>query len=93
MRLTTDTPGAATRHVEWFRDLDGQVNMEDRDLVIDLFRSTLTCSLQEKFERNPPTSIWEWYQEVEDIDHQQMVMQHSASRYPSILMSHTNTVA
>ncbi|SYW86832.1 uncharacterized protein UHO2_05457 [Ustilago hordei] len=68
MRLTTDTPGAATRHVEWFRDLEGQVNMEDRDLVIDLFRSTLTHGLQEKFERNPPTSIWEWYQEVEDID-------------------------
>ncbi|KAJ1041509.1 hypothetical protein NDA10_002974 [Ustilago hordei] len=93
MRLTTDTPGAATRHVEWFRDLEGQVNMEDRDLVIDLFRSTLTHSLQEKFEQNPPTSIWEWYREVEDIDCQCMVMQHSASRYPSILTSRTNLVA
>ncbi|KAJ1578685.1 hypothetical protein NDA11_004660 [Ustilago hordei] len=93
MQLTTDTPGAATRHVEWFRDLEGQVNMEDRDLVIDLFRSTLTHGLQEKFKRNPPTSIWEWYQEVEDIDCQQMVMQHSASRYPSILTSRMNLVA
>ncbi|SOV09051.1 uncharacterized protein UDID_18243 [Ustilago sp. UG-2017a] len=35
--LTSDTPGAATHHVERFRDLEGQVNFDDNDLVIDLF--------------------------------------------------------
>ncbi|UTT91982.1 hypothetical protein NDA17_002523 [Ustilago hordei] len=38
LRLTSDTPGAATRHVERFRDLEGQVNLDDNELVIDLFR-------------------------------------------------------
>ncbi|KAJ1598975.1 hypothetical protein NDA14_006704 [Ustilago hordei] len=39
LRLTSDTPGAATRHVEQFRDLEGQVNLDDNELVIDLFRA------------------------------------------------------
>ncbi|KAJ1579310.1 hypothetical protein NDA11_003142 [Ustilago hordei] len=38
LRLTSDAPGAATRHVERFRDLEGQVNLDDNELVIDLFR-------------------------------------------------------
>ncbi|KAJ1038883.1 hypothetical protein NDA10_003520 [Ustilago hordei] len=63
LRLTSDTPGAATRHVERFRDLEGQVNLDDNELVIDLFRGSLTCSIQEKFERNPPGKRWEWYRE------------------------------
>ena len=53
LRLTSDAPGAATRHVERFRDLEGQVNLDDNELVIDLFRGSLTRSIQEKFERNP----------------------------------------
>ncbi|KAJ1589662.1 hypothetical protein NDA15_007645 [Ustilago hordei] len=40
LRLTSDAPGAATRHVERFRDLEGQVNLDDNELVIDLFRGT-----------------------------------------------------
>ncbi|KAJ1042838.1 hypothetical protein NDA10_001531 [Ustilago hordei] len=36
--LTSNAPGAATRHVEQFRDLEGQVNLDDNELVIDLFR-------------------------------------------------------
>ncbi|KAJ1583848.1 hypothetical protein NDA15_007322 [Ustilago hordei] len=56
LRLTSDAPGAATHHVEQFRDLEGQVNLDDNELVIDLFRSSLTRSIQEKFERNP---TWE----------------------------------
>ncbi|UTT92614.1 hypothetical protein NDA17_007138 [Ustilago hordei] len=63
LRLTSDAPGAATRHVERFRDLEGQVNLDDNELVIDLFRGSLTCSIQEKFERNPPGKRWEWYRE------------------------------
>ncbi|KAJ1584284.1 hypothetical protein NDA12_000970 [Ustilago hordei] len=63
LRLTSDTPGAATRHVERFRDLEGQVNLDDNELVIDLFRGSLTRSIQEKFERNPPGKRWEWYRE------------------------------
>ncbi|KAJ1597450.1 hypothetical protein NDA14_000114 [Ustilago hordei] len=63
LRLTSDAPGAATRHVERFRDLEGQVNLDDNELVIDLFRGSLTRSIQEKFERNPPGKRWEWYQE------------------------------
>ncbi|KAJ1598377.1 hypothetical protein NDA14_007075 [Ustilago hordei] len=59
LRLTSDAPGAATRHVERFRDLEGQVNLDDNELVIDLFRGSLTCSIQEKFERNPPGKRWE----------------------------------
>ncbi|UTT90045.1 hypothetical protein NDA17_001083 [Ustilago hordei] len=39
LRLTSDAPGAATRHVERFRDLEGQVNLDDNELVIDLFRA------------------------------------------------------
>ncbi|KAJ1036757.1 hypothetical protein NDA10_002726 [Ustilago hordei] len=61
--LTSDAPGAATRHVERFRDLEGQVNLDDNELVIDLFRGSLTRSIQEKFERNPPGKRWEWYRE------------------------------
>ncbi|KAJ1579991.1 hypothetical protein NDA15_004122 [Ustilago hordei] len=63
LRLTSDAPGAATHHVERFRDLEGQVNLDDNELVIDLFRGSLTCSIQEKFERNPPGKRWEWYRE------------------------------
>ncbi|KAJ1584104.1 hypothetical protein NDA11_004353 [Ustilago hordei] len=63
LRLTSDVPGAATRHVERFRDLEGQVNLDDNELVIDLFRGSLTRSIQEKFERNPPGKRWEWYRE------------------------------
>ncbi|SYW74188.1 uncharacterized protein UHO2_01053 [Ustilago hordei] len=57
LRLTSDAPGAATHHVEQFRDLEGQVNLDDNELVIDLFRSSLTCSIQEKFERNPLSGV------------------------------------
>lgn len=81
LKLTSDTPGAATRHVERFRDLEGQVSLEDTELVIDMFRGSLTRSLQEKFERNPPTDRWGWYREVEDIDRQRMLMQQSAARH------------
>ncbi|KAJ1604088.1 hypothetical protein NDA14_000254 [Ustilago hordei] len=63
LRLTSDAPGATTRHVEQFRDLEGQVNLDDNELVIELFRGSLTCSIQEKFERNPPGKRWEWYRE------------------------------
>ncbi|KAJ1571010.1 hypothetical protein NDA11_006716 [Ustilago hordei] len=59
LRLTSDAPGAATCHVERFRDLEGQVNLDDNELVIDLFRGSLTHSIQEKFERNPPGKRWE----------------------------------
>ncbi|SPC62201.1 related to pol protein [Ustilago sp. UG-2017b] len=59
LRLTSDAPGAATHHVEQFRDLEGQVNLDDNELVIDLFRGSLTRSIQEKFERNPPEKRWE----------------------------------
>ncbi|SYW75163.1 uncharacterized protein UHO2_03557 [Ustilago hordei] len=76
LRLTSDAPGAATCHVEQFRDLEGQVNLDDNELVIDLFRGSLTCSIQEKFERNPPGKRWEWYREVEEIDRQRMLLQH-----------------
>ncbi|SPC65681.1 related to retrotransposon protein [Ustilago sp. UG-2017b] len=65
LRLTSDAPGAATRHVEQFRDLEGQVNLGDNELTIDLFRGSLTRSIQEKFERNPPKELWEWFREVE----------------------------
>ncbi|SYW84122.1 uncharacterized protein UHO2_03319 [Ustilago hordei] len=75
LRLTSDAPGAATCHVEQFRDLEGQVNLDDNELVIDLFRGSLTCSIQEKFERNPPGKRWEWYREVEEIDRQRMLLQ------------------
>ncbi|KAJ1038321.1 hypothetical protein NDA10_007461 [Ustilago hordei] len=63
LRLTSDAPGATTRHVERFRDLEGQVNLDDNELVMDLFRGSLTRSIQEKFERNPPGKRWEWYRE------------------------------
>ncbi|KAJ1039784.1 hypothetical protein NDA10_000315 [Ustilago hordei] len=81
LRLTSDAPGAATRHVEQFRNLEGQVNLDDNELVIDLFRGSLTCSIQEKFERNPPGKRWEWYREVEEIDRQRMLLQQSSARH------------
>ncbi|KAJ1044417.1 hypothetical protein NDA10_002065 [Ustilago hordei] len=81
LRLTSDAPGAATRHVERFRDLEGQVNLDDNELVIDLFRGSLTHSIQEKFERNPPGKRWEWYREVEEIDRQRMLLQQSSARH------------
>ncbi|KAJ1597428.1 hypothetical protein NDA14_007651 [Ustilago hordei] len=81
LRLTSDAPGAATRHVERFRDLEGQVNLDGNELVIDLFRGSLTRSIQEKFERNPPGKRWEWYREVEEIDRQRMLLQQSSARH------------
>ncbi|KAJ1038656.1 hypothetical protein NDA10_002516 [Ustilago hordei] len=81
LRLTSDAPGAATRHVEQFRDLEGQANLDDNELVIDLFRGSLTRSIQEKFERNPPGKRWEWYREVEEIDRQRMLLQQSSARH------------
>ncbi|KAJ1019560.1 hypothetical protein NDA18_006038 [Ustilago nuda] len=90
LKLTSNAPGAATCHVERFRDLEGQVNLEDNELIIDLFRGSLTQSLQEKFEHNPPARRWEWYQEVEDIDQQRMLLQQSSSRHPSAGLPHSN---
>ncbi|SOV06390.1 uncharacterized protein UDID_17449 [Ustilago sp. UG-2017a] len=81
--LNSDAPGAATRHTERFRDLEGQVNLDDNKLVIDLFRGSLTRSLQEKFERNPSMKRWEWYWEVKEIDQQRMLLQQSSARHPS----------
>ncbi|SNX84754.1 related to pol protein [Melanopsichium pennsylvanicum] len=92
LRLITDTPGAATRHVKQFRDLAAQCHMEDPEFVIDLFRGSLTRSLQEKFERNPPEDQWAWYREVEDIDRQRMRHQQNAVRFaptPAIRTAHT----
>ncbi|SOV09701.1 uncharacterized protein UDID_19290 [Ustilago sp. UG-2017a] len=81
LRLTSDAPGAATRHVEQFRDLEGQVNLGDNELTIDLFRGSLTQSIQEKFERNPPKELWEWFREVEEIDRQRMLLQQASARH------------
>ncbi|SPC65773.1 related to pol protein [Ustilago sp. UG-2017b] len=81
LRLISDAPGAATCHVEQFRDLEGQVNLGDNELTIDLFRGSLTCSIQEKFERNPPHELWEWFQEVEEIDRQRMLLQQASARH------------
>ncbi|SOV08214.1 uncharacterized protein UDID_17320 [Ustilago sp. UG-2017a] len=81
LRLTSDAPGAATRHVEQFRDLVGQVNLGDNELTIDLFRGSLTRSIQEKFERNPPKELWEWFREVEEIDRQRMLLQQASARH------------
>ncbi|SOV03296.1 uncharacterized protein UDID_18616 [Ustilago sp. UG-2017a] len=81
LRLTSDAPGAATRHVEQFRDLEGQVNLGDNELTIDLFRGSLTRSIQEKFERNPPKELWEWFREVEEIDRQRMLLQQASARH------------
>ncbi|KAJ1576548.1 hypothetical protein NDA12_007470 [Ustilago hordei] len=83
LKLTSDAPGATMRHVERFRDLEGQVILVDNELIIDLFRGSLTCSLQEKFEHNPPAKRWGWYREVEDIDQQRMLLQQSSARHPS----------
>ncbi|KAJ1038256.1 hypothetical protein NDA10_003212 [Ustilago hordei] len=95
LRLTSDAPGAATRHVERFRDLEGQVNLDDNELVIDLFRGSLTRSIQEKFERNPPGKRWEWYREVEEIDRQRMLLQQSSARHslPNAITSTKNWVS
>ncbi|KAJ1597724.1 hypothetical protein NDA14_002239 [Ustilago hordei] len=88
--LMSDAPGAATRHVEQFRDLEGQVNLDDNELVIDLFRGSLTWSLQEKFEWNPPVKRWEWYREVEEINQQRMLLQQSSAQHPSAAPSQPN---
>ncbi|SPC67735.1 related to retrotransposon nucleocapsid protein [Ustilago sp. UG-2017b] len=81
LRLTSDAPGAATHHVEQFRDLEGQANLGDNELTIDLFRGSLTRSIQEKFERNPPHELWEWFREVEEIDRQRMLLQQASARH------------
>ncbi|KAJ1039905.1 hypothetical protein NDA11_001043 [Ustilago hordei] len=88
--LTSDVPGAATCHIEHFRDLEGQVNLDDNEVVIDLFQGSLTCSLQEKFEQNPPVKRWEWYREVEEIDRQRMLLQQSSARHPNATLLQPN---
>ncbi|SOV02264.1 uncharacterized protein UDID_19157 [Ustilago sp. UG-2017a] len=95
LRLTSDAPGAATRHVEQFRDLEGQVNLGDNELTIDLFRGSLTRSIQEKFERNPPKELWEWFREVEEIDRQRMLLQQASARHlqaNNVLINHRNLI-
>ncbi|SOV06277.1 uncharacterized protein UDID_19503 [Ustilago sp. UG-2017a] len=95
LRLTSDAPGAATRHVEQFRDLEGQVNLGDNELTIDLFRGSLTRSIQEKFERNPPKELWEWFREVEEIDRQRMLLQQASARHlqaNNALINHRNLI-
>ncbi|SOV04157.1 uncharacterized protein UDID_17020 [Ustilago sp. UG-2017a] len=69
LRLTSDAPGAATRHVEQFRDLEGQVNLGDNELTIDLFRGSLTRSIQEKFERNPQRNYGSARQTTQHLPH------------------------
>ncbi|KAJ1590247.1 hypothetical protein NDA12_005508 [Ustilago hordei] len=91
LHLTSDAPGAATCHVKHFRDLEGQVNLDDNELVIDLFQGSLTCSLQEKFEWNPPVKRWEWYQEVKEIDQQRMLLLQSTARHPSVTPPQPNS--
>ncbi|KAJ1036696.1 hypothetical protein NDA10_005917 [Ustilago hordei] len=59
----------------------GTTSQNDNELVIDLFRGSLTRSIQEKFERNPPGKRWEWYREVEEIDRQRMLLQQSSARH------------
>lgn len=78
LKMPNDFPGTATKYVERFRDLNSRANIEDQGLSTHLFRTGLTRSILEKFERNPPTSLWGWYQEVEAIDHQRGVNQQSS---------------
>nr|QBH67502.1 putative gag-pol polyprotein [Ustilago esculenta] len=68
LKMESDALGAATCHVECFRDLESQANIDDNELILFLFRNSLTCSLQEKFKRNPPEDPWSWYREVKAID-------------------------
>lgn len=75
LRMANDQPGTATRYVERFRDLDGRADMGDQELSMHLFRTGLSRTMQEKFERNAPASLWHWYQEVEAIDQQRGVNQ------------------
>ncbi|KAJ1035128.1 hypothetical protein NDA18_000726 [Ustilago nuda] len=90
LRLASNAPGAATCHIKQFRDLEGQVNLDDNELVIDLFRGSLTRSLQEKFEQNLPMKRWEWYREVEEIDRQRMLLQQFLAWHPSAAPSQPN---
>ncbi|SNX87990.1 related to pol protein [Melanopsichium pennsylvanicum] len=83
LRMQDDRPGTATRYLERFRDLEGRANIGDQELAKYYFRSGLSRSLQEKFERSPPPSLWEWYAEVEAIDRQRVVNQ-QAQRWHSI---------
>nr|QBH67458.1 putative retrotransposon nucleocapsid protein [Ustilago esculenta] len=68
LKMESNTPGAATHHVECFRDLESQANIDDNELIVFLFRNSLTHNHQEKFERNPPEDPWSWYREVKAID-------------------------
>nr|QBH67533.1 putative retrotransposon nucleocapsid protein [Ustilago esculenta] len=68
LKMESDALGAATCHVECFRDLESQAKIDDNELIVFLFRNSLTHSIQEKFERNPPEDPWSWYREVEAID-------------------------
>nr|CDI57074.1 uncharacterized protein BN887_02597 [Melanopsichium pennsylvanicum 4] len=79
--MQDDRPGTATRYLKRFRDLKGRANIGDQELAKYYFCSGLSCSLQEKFERNPPPLLWEWYAEVESIDKQQVVNQQAQQWY------------
>ncbi|SOV03327.1 uncharacterized protein UDID_18632 [Ustilago sp. UG-2017a] len=90
LRLTSDAPGAATHHVEQFRDLEGQVNLGDNKLTIDLFRGSLTRSIQEKFERDPPKELWEvqfpfgdWLLNLIQLDHRLNLINHHNLTQPN----------
>ncbi|SOV04529.1 uncharacterized protein UDID_17115 [Ustilago sp. UG-2017a] len=74
-------PSIPAHDIEQFRDLEGQVNLGDNELTIDLFRGSLTRSIQEKFERNPPKELWEWFREVEEINRQRMLLQQASARH------------
>nr|QBH67588.1 hypothetical protein UEMT_2054 [Ustilago esculenta] len=42
LKMESDTPGAATCHVECFRDLESLANIDDNELIVFLFRNSLT---------------------------------------------------
>ncbi|KAJ1037010.1 hypothetical protein NDA10_002305 [Ustilago hordei] len=63
---------------EWWK---ARCHLEDPKFVVNLFWGSLTCSLQEKFEHNPPEDQWAWYCKVEDIDRQHMQHHQNIARF------------
>ncbi|KAJ1019385.1 hypothetical protein NDA16_004502 [Ustilago loliicola] len=81
--MTSDAPGAATRYIERFRDLDSQANLDDAELSMHLFRLGLTPNMKAKFKRDLPDSLWNWYNAVESMDKQHAINQ-QAAKYTSV---------
>jgi hypothetical protein len=67
LRMLDDSPGAATKYVERFRDLMIQAGLPEDSKTLWMFQKGLTQEMIRHFERDQPEHLYQWYEEVTRI--------------------------